>query len=468
MPPLGSPRPLRPILSRRSAGAAPPALAAALLPLALLAPFAPADASLAEAVSETLVSGAVDLEYWAGLETDGDGIALSRVSVEPALEFRLDRAWSAELALRGDFADDDTGLGTVDTFSPLARPFVDGRQARVGIERATLSWRQRRNRVTLGKQTIAWGVLDGLQVTDRYDPVRRRDAVLGEVRPERIARWGARWRTEWRDTRLDFALTLDPSVSQLARRGDVFEVTAPRYTVGLGAGAGADDGAELGITGRDEWGGDATYGLRATRRWSGSELSVLAFSGPDPEPVLALDRSSTTPVPVRDHPRRTLFGTTYERSAGAFVFRAELAHVPDQPVNVRAEDPRDGLEIVTEARTLLGVNMDWNAPGGLFLNAQLAADLIAGDADRRFRPERETVGTLRLDRGFANERWRLKGEWIASLEDGDGVVRPQLDWQRSDNVFVLFGADLFYGDADGAFGQFSDTDRVWVKVKVFR
>ena len=439
-----------------------------LVLFAPLVPFASAAASLTEAVSSKLASSSVDLEYWAGLETGGDGIALSRISVEPALEFRFDRAWSAELALRGDFADDDTGLGTVDTFSPLSRPFVDGGQAHVGIERATLSWRKRRNRVTLGKQTIAWGVLDGLQVTDRYDPVRRRDAVLGEVRPERIARWGARWRTEWRDTRLDFALTLDPSVSQLARRGDVFEVTAPRYTVGVAAGAGAAGGAELGITERDEWGGDATYGLRATRRWRGSELSVLAFSGPDPEPVLILDRSLATPAPRRDHPRRTLLGTTYERSAGAFVFRAELAHVPDQPVNVLPEDPREGLETDTEARTLLGVNMDWDGPAGLFLNAQLATDLIAGDAERRFRPERETVGTLRLSRSFANERWRLKGEWIGSLEDGDGVVRPQLDWQRSDNVFVLFGADLFYGDAGGAFGQFSDTDRVWLKVKVFR
>ena len=86
----------------------PSALAAALLPFALLAPFATSDASLAEAVSAKLASSSVDLEYWAGLETGGDGIALSRISVEPALEFRFDRAWSAELALRGDFADDDT------------------------------------------------------------------------------------------------------------------------------------------------------------------------------------------------------------------------------------------------------------------------------------------------------------------------------------------------------------------------
>ena len=64
--------------------------------------------------------------------------------------------------------------------------------SRKKLERATLGWRRGRDRVTLGKQTIAWGVFDGLQVTDRYDPVRRHDAVLGDVRPERIARSDAR------------------------------------------------------------------------------------------------------------------------------------------------------------------------------------------------------------------------------------------------------------------------------------
>ena len=366
--------------------------------------------------------------------------------------------------MRAEFADDEVGLGTVDTFHAPSRPVVDGARAHIGLERATLGWRKRRDRVTLGKQTIAWGVLDGLQVTDRYDPVRRRDAVLTELGPERIARWGARWRTEWRGTRFDFALTLDPSVSQLARRGDTFEVTAPRYT------GGADPASEVtvGITDRGHWREDATYGLRLSRRWRASEASVLAFSGPDPEPVLRLDRSGAAPAPRRDHPRRALIGATYERSSGAFVLRAEAAHIPDQPLNIVPADPRAGFEVATEARTLVGVGVDWNGPAGLFLNAQLATDRFGGEASRRYRPARESVATLRLSRGFANDRLELEGKWIGSLVDGDGVVRVQADWQHSDNVFFLLGADVLYGEASGTFGQFDDADRIWAKLVLSR
>ena len=78
------------------------------------------------------------------------------------------------------------------------------------------------------------------------------------------------------------------------------------------------------------------------------------------------------------------------------------------------------------------------------------------------------MGTLRLRRDFANERWRPTGKWIGSVEDGDGVVRAELLWQRSDNVFVAGGVDRFHGAPTGALGQLDEEDRVWVGVQVSR
>ena len=225
-------------------------------------------------------------------------------------------------------------------------------------------------------------------------------------------------------------------------------------------------GADIGLSDRDERWQDATYGVRVAFRGEGSETSVLVFSGSDPEPVLRLDRSGATPSALRDPPRRTLLGATHERSASATVLRAEAAYVPDRSVNLRPDDPGDGFELGTRMCPLVGTGVDWNAPANLFVDAQLAADLSGGDDRRRFLPARQTVGTLRVSRGFANERLQVRGEWIGSPEEGDGATRPRLDWQRSDNVFFRVGADVFYGD--GAFGQFDDADRVWAKVKVSR
>lgn len=48
------------------------------------------------------------------------------------------------------------------------------------------------------------------------------------------------------------------------------------------------------------------------------------------------------------------------------------------------------------------------------------------------------------------------------MNDGDGMIRPKIDYQLNDNIKIWLGADLFYGDSNGLFGQFNHNDRVLV------
>jgi len=136
----------------------------------------------------------------------GDGEAnFVKLEIRPDFSVRFNRAWRADIALRIEGATGDTGLGSVETYGDLSRPLTLGPDARIEIEDARLSWRKRSSRVTFGKQTFAWGVLDGLQVTDRFDAGRRREAVFTEQRPQRMSRWGARAEFNWADVRWDLA-----------------------------------------------------------------------------------------------------------------------------------------------------------------------------------------------------------------------------------------------------------------------
>lgn len=67
-----------------------------------------------------------------------------------------------------------------------------------------------------------WGVLDGVQITDRFDPMRRHDFVFSDVKPDRIARWGARWRNQLGNFKLDASLAFDGTVSQQAEPNALF------------------------------------------------------------------------------------------------------------------------------------------------------------------------------------------------------------------------------------------------------
>jgi uncharacterized protein YfiM (DUF2279 family) len=323
-----------------------------------------------------------------------------------------------------------------------------GPDARIEIDEATLSWRKRSSRVTLGKQSFAWGVLDGLQVTDRFDAVRRREAVFTERRPERISRWGARAEFNWGDVRWDIAGSIDGASDQLTNPGDTYAVRAPRFRAGLPAGAALP---ELVVTTPDE----PTLGIRGARRFGASDFSALVIHGPDTEPVF---RPSPAGVAL-EYDTRTLVGATWQTSAGARVWRVETAWVPDQPVNL------EGISLATETRSrwLAGAGLDWDLPDEVFLNAQLGVDHVEGDG--LVRPNTDVITTLKIQRSFSNQTWKASAELLGSLTDGDGTFRPALSWQVNDRLRLQAGIDLVWGDADGIFGQFSNTDRAWLKVR---
>jgi hypothetical protein len=142
----------------------------------------------------------------------------------------------------------------------------------------------------------------------------------------------------------------------------------------------------------------------------------------------------------------------------------EAAHVPEQPVNLRPE-PGSPLPFTdgTRARTLLGVGLDWNAPGRVFVNLQLVGDRTADAGARLYGPRHDLVGTLRLQRSFARETVRASLEVLGSFTDHDRALRPELRWRITDALAVGAGADLLYGTRQGLFGQFRDESRGWLR-----
>lgn len=70
-----------------------------------------------------------------------------------------------------------------------------------------------------------------------------------------------------------------------------------------------------------------------------------------------------------------------------------------------------------------------------------------------------------LRKAFADDRLKVILKWYASNAGADGVVRPSLSYEINDNALLILEADLFYGDADGIFGQFDGRDRVTFSVR---
>lgn len=413
----------------------------------------------ADAHAET-VSGVlrVTAQAEAAIRLDDGAASLARINVRPRYLLRSTAGWRAEVSGRLVAASDETGLGTSETFSGASRPVDVGPHGRIELDRAFITLMTGGHRLTLGKQSLAWGILDGLQVTDRFDPVNRTEAVFGEVRPQRLARWGVRWQGQLAGMEFDGAAAFDPTVNQLPLAGAAFAPRAPRLRAGFPQGAQTPP---VTISARDRYVSDATFGLRVSRPLGQSEASLVLMSGPETEPVFAAVLTPAGPVVELRYPRRTLVGATFERSDGPRVWRLEAAYTPDQPVNLFAAP---FIAAADRPRYLAGLGLDWSAPSEVFVNLQIGVDHVDAGGMALVRPRTDVIATLRLQRAFGNERLWLKSELLGSLGEGDGAFRPWLEWRQSDTVLFSAGADLIWGRSQGLFGQYQDQSRLWVRI----
>jgi hypothetical protein len=420
--------------------------------IALLALAAPAQADL---------GARLEAEAWWGLRTQELAVSLARFTAVPSIRPALSESLTLDVRGRLELAPDRTGLGTRDTYAPWSRPLLLTDAGRLELDRAVLQLRTGTTRITLGKQAVAWGVLDGLQAADRFDPVRRRDFVATDLRPERIGRWAGRIETEVGRLRIDAVLAPDPTVNQQAGEDDAFALSAPRFRAGLPVGG---QSLPRQVDRRDRALEDATYGLRLAAGFGGLDTTILAFRGPETDPLLLPGGTESLPAIRLAFPHRTVIGATAVLPSGATVWRLEMAHIPDQPLNLDAA--RLGrLEVVRRPRTIAGLGVDWQAPARLFVNAQLVVDHVAAGGALLARPGTDVIATLRVHRDLARDTVRLRTEVLADLGRGDALLRPAIDWKADDRLTLAGGADLFAGPADGIFGQFRQQSRLWLRAR---
>jgi len=60
---------------------------------------------------------------------------------------------------------------------------------------------------------------------------------------------------------------------------------------------------------------------------------------------------------------------------------------------------------------------------------------------------------------YMNETLRAEILLLQDIDYKDGMIRPKLMYDYNDTITLFAGLDIFYGNKDGLFGQFKETDR---------
>lgn len=386
----------------------------------------------------------------AALET-GD-VNMARVMVLPRLKWRLDRRWRFEAKLRFEQAFSDTRLGMMETYSDVSKPLELASDTRVELDTMVLSYRQMNYKMTLGKQVYPLGVLDGLQITDRFDSQRYREAIFTDDRPDRLPRWGWFQTFQWQGGGLQILTAFDGTVSQPAQHRATFMPRAPRLRAGMQSFRLTQPSITYDLP------DDPSIGGRWFLHSNTGDLSLLVLHGAQLEPLWRQEHQRLH----LEYPSRTLYGITAQRSDKERVWRFEAAYIPSQKINTRT---RYSVSEGDADRLLAGVGVDWRA-AGFFFNTQLAVDYLYQPSAAPVRPVSDVLMTLKGHRTLLNDSIAASLEVIVSLSQGDGVLRPALKWQVSDQLATSVGIDWIWGDDNQLLGQFSEQSRLWFKLSL--
>ncbi len=411
---------------------------------------------LAQGAKAELTEVPVDLSF--GVGTRDLEVMQTQIEIEPRWDFSFSERGSAvaSFRVRLDVEDElEPGAPDFDNYSPMSKPLELGSDGTIELRDLYYEHRLDSGLLRLGKQQIVWGRLDGIKILDVLNPQTFREFILDDLANSRIGLWSAYLDLTLGSWRAEFTAIPDITSHDIPEPGAWFELRAPRFRFG----APVDSAGLPSYTERDaDVFDDMAFGARLSRYFGSVDLSALAYTGRDHEPLGRVVLDDGAPAVEQYYRRRDVLGLSAESSFGPVAWRAELSYQPGRTFNVR---DRRGLSEVELDQTTLGIGADVQLPLDFFANVQMVWDRIE-NSPQTIRPDEDHLVTLFLRRNFAYDTLRTEFRWYHSLTDHDDTFVATARYEVSDTTSAYISSEWFHGDPAGLFGQFDGQERVYI------
>ena len=406
----------------------------------------------------TTLSGTIEVE--SAIELDQMDIQKFDIKIEPELEIELpgDIDLTIIPLLRGDLEDSlhPHQIEQLSTSGPTRRLLI-GDSVELELRELYIEAYPGDTYLKIGKQQIVWGKADGLKVLDVVNPQDFREFVLDDFDDSRTPLWSVNWEVPIKETTLQLVWIPDTTGYLVPSEGATYRFVSnlPQPPPGLLSVQRDIDRPDTPIS-------DSDLGARLSAFVGGWDLTLNYLYHYDDVPALY---RSIKPYPLGvyiqvepQYERTHLVGTTFSNAFGDFTFRGEVGYSFDKYYSTESILDRDGVHKSDELGFVLG--LDYFGISETLLSVQLFQNYLMEDAPGLLRDRVETNVSFRAQRDFMNDSLKFSTIWVHSVNHGDGFVRPKIEYQLEDNIEVWAGIDIFYGTAQGLYGQFKKTDRL--------
>ncbi len=405
-------------------------------------------------------------EKWFINTDNGDSQSL-RLSLTPEIDADFNNGWSFKSSLRLQ-AEAINGLQINDinrgNYSDYSKPALLSRELELELREFYIQGEIGTTFLSVGKQQIIWGKADGLKVLDIVNPQSFREFILDDFDNSRIPLWTVNIEFPIAEWDFQFLWIPDQSYHALPKQHATFAFSSPELVPAL------PPGVQVNVEQPRRPNNiflDSDVGLRASTFWQGWDITFNYLYQYNNLPVLnqqvTLSKGIPTVIITPEYKRTHVFGTTFSNAFADWVIRGEIGYFTDHFFISKTPFQNQGMVNSPELHYVLGV--DWNAPWNILLSMQLIQSWVIRDADKITRDKLDTTFTGLIRRNFLYDSLIAEILLIANTNNGDGIIRPKIIYEWQDNINTWIGADIFYGDKQGIFGQFNQNSRIAIGIE---
>jgi len=342
--------------------------------------------------------------------------------------------WELQLAGRLDgYTEDST-----DSFKDVRGDYGD----------SYVRYRGDTTTLTLGTQTVIWGRIDELPLSDRVSTADLTRLVLDDLEDRRRSNPMLRAETFVAGGKLDLVWLIDFRAAELPERDSVWYPINRRD--GRLVGIDPDDvNPALVRNARiidDEPDGDGGFGARYTRTHSFADIGLTVARTRQSIPYF---RAAGPGVFEAEYPRSWAVGGDAAINAAGATWRVEMLYSSDNPVT--RNDATFSYTTVPALQWGAGVEMH-PGDGDTRVNLQVVGmNLI--DAPRILDRKQVYSFNGEIEMPFDRERWRAKLDFYAGLDEKDIYLNPEiafLGWEPHE----LYLAGHYFDGSDQTLGGF--------------
>jgi len=187
----------------------------------------------------------------------------------------------------------------------------------------------------------------------------------------------------------------------------------------------------------------------------------------DIQKEFGLDSSTMQPILqdlniTPEHHRLAIAGGSFSSEIKGVILRGEAAYyngkyfLTEDPLQPDGNIQKDYLHYL--------VGLDFNL-GPVKLSTQFIQQTILNYDNYILNEQTENTMTFLARYDMFRETLHLELFSYIGLTNEDALIRPKITYDFDDSFSILFGSNIFVGDENGRFGQYSDNSMAYVKLK---